>query len=117
TIEHWVKHGHRENRKYRITDLTSDFWWEDYKTLNPDLQTNGLETRSDYELHWITYGLNEKRKYKLEHSKIIILSNGYGGPVEKYIRDLLEHIEISCYDCHQYEIITNENYNSSNNIH
>lgn len=60
-MSHWHTYGHRENRKYIITQLTPDFDWNNYKALNPDLI---FDQQVDYELHWIRTGKNANRQYK-----------------------------------------------------
>jgi hypothetical protein len=41
------------------------FHWEIYKEFNPDLASQGLQTRRDYENHWLTHGKKEGRDWNL----------------------------------------------------
>jgi len=98
-MNHWYKHGTKENRKHTITDAYPNFDHNIYKRLNPDLEEAGLLTKQDYEMHWLKYGRNENRAYcckiqsnahkimqlKLIIPYIVIPSTAIATPIKKEI--------------------------------
>jgi hypothetical protein len=82
-IEHFIVHGIKEKRKYKIYDKDdkddpsnpSDFDPKIYKELNKD-----LENLTDQEaiVHYISHGMEEKRKYKKD--KIVLEKDDKGLP-------------------------------------
>ena len=66
-INHWLRYGYKENRKYNYS-LPKDFNWRVYLQLNPDLGKAGIRTEQGAINHWLRYGYKENRKYTLSLS-------------------------------------------------
>ena len=60
---HFLLYGLEECRKWKITDVISDFDWENYKKLNPQLGNIGNNSQIEYELHYLTLGIHQKLPY------------------------------------------------------
>lgn len=61
--KHYLKHGIRENRKYKV-EIPSDFDWKLYLDLNKSLKEK-ISTEENAKKHYIKYGFKEKRNYKV----------------------------------------------------
>jgi hypothetical protein len=62
TIYHYINHGSKENRQYKIT-IPNDFIWKTYLKINKDLNENW--TKEEVFDHYINYGSKENRQYKI----------------------------------------------------
>lgn len=60
-IEHYIKHGIHENRKYKFENIPVDFDWQNYIKYNEDVsQLDEIQCKEHYD----KYGFYENRKYK-----------------------------------------------------
>jgi hypothetical protein len=62
-IHHYIHHGLKENRPYKVS-IPNDFNWKVYIKLNKDLNQNCNENEVVY--HYLNYGVFEGRQYKVE---------------------------------------------------
>ena len=60
---HYLKHGIKENRKYKH-ELPNDFIWTIYLEVNKDLKEKNT-TEENAVKHYLKFGIKEKRKYKV----------------------------------------------------
>lgn len=60
-INHFHKHGLKENRRYRFSELFPEFDLNSYKSKNPNLT---LQSRADYEYHYFLIGRYSKEQEK-----------------------------------------------------
>ena len=68
-IKHYLKHGIKENRIYKIdySKIPDDFDWKKYIEINNDL--NYIKTEVEALAHFLSFGINEKRKYRNDYNE------------------------------------------------
>lgn len=57
---HYLKHGIKENRKYKY-EVPVDFNWTMYLEVNKDLKEKN-NTKENAEKHYLKFGIKEKKK-------------------------------------------------------
>lgn len=87
-INHFHKHGVRENRKYKFSDLFPKFDCNIYKLENPELK---LQRQIDYEYHYFLIG----RHRGIVKPRIGCFLTGFGEPnIEIKKEILLKNLEV-----------------------
>ena len=88
---HFSVHGKNEGRYHLIQQIYDDFDWITYRNNYSDL--SGL-SKSSAEVHWLKYGRKEGRVYTKKVRKLVyILVNIKSGGTDKYVKDLLKHLD------------------------
>ena len=104
-ITHFNKHGKKENRKYRFSELFPMFDVEHYKRQNPKVI---LQSSSDYEYHYFLIGRYQKEKDAKEIDeklKFGFFLTGFGLPnIEIKKEILLKNLQIMKEWKDKYEI-------------
>jgi hypothetical protein len=88
---HYAIHGKKDGRYYLIQQVYEDFDWLVYRNNYSDL---GVLSKSNVELHWLQYGRKEGRTYKkIIRKAVYVLVNIKSGGTDKYVKDLLKHLD------------------------
>ena len=67
-IEHFKKHGYKEDRLYSFEqeNLYNSYDWDKYLKINSDLEKNNIRSSYESYKHYLKYGKNEGRKIYLK---------------------------------------------------
>lgn len=100
-IDHWLTHGHKENRHYkahdpadRMTLLPIGFTWTGYLAANPQLVKQGITTKRQAIQHWLGTGQWNGSSFKPPQPTQALITFGHqgGGGLARHIRDLLNEV-------------------------